>query len=310
MRNENGAGGIDSTCAYTQLARGDARVEAQCRSELPLILFTLLCSASVGVVGAAIPLRLISSVSVWLPALCLVLVFVGMVASVVHLAKPLRAPTSLRNLASSWLSREILIVFAYWGSLAVWLYALVIGLSSVAVVLNLVSLALGICLVLAMARAYKVHAQPLWFGPESSWELFACSLGVGIPLALAFSGDALPVLITYVLACAAMLGAATLYMHADTHRALRVANPETPREHAALDRLNELVARRGRVLALLTLASFTCLLLAALALFVDYLSSSGLIVPCGVSVIAFYFARDRFYEMAVLCRPAVLRRMR
>ena len=310
MRNEIGGGGADSALAYTQLARGDVRVEVQPRSELPLILFTLLCSMSVGVVAMGLPLGLLSPQSIWGPSLCVALVLVGMIASVVHLAKPLRAPTSLRHLSSSWLSREILVVAAYWGLLALWLLAVMADFQRLSLVLNAACLVLGILLVLAMARAYRVHAQPLWFGPESAWELFACSMGAGVPFALALSGDALPVVIAYLIACAAMLGAGAVYMHADMHRASRMVKPETPREHAALSCLEGLTMLRGRVLALLTLASFTCLLLAAIALFLDDLTSGGLVVPCAVSVAAFYFARVRFYEMAVSCRPAILRNFR
>lgn len=123
----------------------------QRRSELPLIAFTTCEPAALGVAlfgftalladgpsGAPALSGLLSGDSVLgasgalaagaLPALIAwTLCSIGMLASIGHLAKPLRAPRSLANLRSSWLSREILLVGAFWVVLTAWVAASLAG---------------------------------------------------------------------------------------------------------------------------------------------------------------------------------------
>ena len=85
-------------------------------SEAALVVFTLLVPASVGLATFS----LIGN-GLWPAIAAIGLATAGMIGSIAHLAKPLRAPTSLRGLRSSWLSREIAAVSLYWGCLALWL---------------------------------------------------------------------------------------------------------------------------------------------------------------------------------------------
>ena len=122
---------VQDALAYTRLARSEAVPTPRKHSEVPLILFTLLISLSVGVAAIVLLLGAFGlavgedpAALAQTPALmCVVMVTVAMAASVAHLAKPLRAPTSLRNLASSWLSREIVLVSLFWGCLIIWCLA-------------------------------------------------------------------------------------------------------------------------------------------------------------------------------------------
>lgn len=87
------------------------------RSEAPLICFTVFAPAAAGASLFALPLG-----GGWaLAAVVVLMVTAGMLASVAHLARPLRAPRSLAHLGSSWLSREILVVSAFWALAALWL---------------------------------------------------------------------------------------------------------------------------------------------------------------------------------------------
>lgn len=179
------------------------------KSELPLILFTLCASASVGLVACALmafatelfmqggfvpvrasygleragfdPLLQTGAVQPVLAFAALALASIGMLASIAHLAKPLRAPNALRNLASSWLSREILAVSAYWFSCAAWLVACFV-LEALALVCCCLSLVLGVLVLVSAAKAYRIHGQPLWDGPETNVELYAAACGAGVPL--------------------------------------------------------------------------------------------------------------------------------
>lgn len=87
------------------------------RSEVPLICFTTLSPAAVGAGAFALLLG-----GGWaLAAVVVLMVTAGMLASIAHLARPLRAPRSLAHLGSSWLSREILVVSAFWALAVLWL---------------------------------------------------------------------------------------------------------------------------------------------------------------------------------------------
>lgn len=87
------------------------------RSEVPLICFTVFSPAAAGASLFALPLG-----GGWaLAAAVVLMVTAGMLASIAHLARPLRAPRSLAHLGSSWLSREILVVSAFWTLAVLWL---------------------------------------------------------------------------------------------------------------------------------------------------------------------------------------------
>lgn len=94
---------------------GEYKLKTMIVDELPLIAFTTCAPAALGVAFVALMEGIVafSSTGLWFggwrfAALAVVFTTVGMLASVMHLAKPLRAPRSLANVKSSWLSREIL----------------------------------------------------------------------------------------------------------------------------------------------------------------------------------------------------------
>lgn len=105
-----------------------------------------------------------------------------MIASMAHLAKPLRSPRALSNPESSWLSREIFIVAAYWACTALWMFAQLrsAALGSAA---SLICLAAGVFLLAVAAKVYAIPAQPAWNGPDAFIELLAAVFGCGIPAA-------------------------------------------------------------------------------------------------------------------------------
>ena len=164
------------------------------RSESALVAFTLLVPASAGV--ALFALAFGGGVRPAITALALACV--GMTGSITHLAKPLRAPTSLRNVRSSWLSREIAAVSVFWAFELAWLgseAALTVSQDSVQDVLAIASLSSrafavvgGALLLVVIARAYKVSTRPAWCGPECLMELTACALGAGGALYAASAG--------------------------------------------------------------------------------------------------------------------------
>lgn len=221
-------------------------------AELPLIAFTTCAPAAVGVTFCALldATFSLTSAGQWtagwrFAALALAFTTIGMLASVLHLARPLRAPRSLSHLASSWLSREILAVSIFWGVLALWLLSSLMDAGTLplrttdappmrfwpvaSTALCACSLCLGIVLILVIARAYRVSGQPGWSGPEAIAELFAVALRVGFPAAaclVVFVGspneaDCVPA-IACVLGAAGILGAFALDVMAGSFRSHRL----------------------------------------------------------------------------------------
>ena len=168
------------------------------RSEAPLIAFTLCTPAAAGIAVLA------SVLGFWSPegavllmsAASLAFATVGMLASVFHLAKPLRAPFSLRHLTSSWLSREIVAVAVFWAFAAAWLLGCMFANAAVFVAGELLAATSGVVLLFVITRAYKVSTRPAWMGAEGLMELVAAACGAGsstvlccIFCAFAFEGE-------------------------------------------------------------------------------------------------------------------------
>ena len=206
----------------------------QRRSELPLIAFTTCEPAALGVAlfgftasladgpsGSAVLPGLLSGDSVLgasgalatgaLPALIAwALCSIGMLASIGHLAKPLRAPRSLANLRSSWLSREILLVGAFWVALTAWTAASLAGSGAAALLFEAMGCVLGAILMYVIARAYQVSPRPAWCGPEGLMELWACVLGAGSAILFASAGAAVASPLAATVLAAAALGGVAL----------------------------------------------------------------------------------------------------
>lgn len=189
-----------------------AQVQAQEHvSEAPLVLFTVCVPAAVGVTACAALL----GGSVPFAVLALAVATLGMAGSIFHLARPLRAPGSLRNLPNSHLSQEIGAVIAFWLLLALWLAAELLepaalqaaasaaaptdGIQSalpfwasvpwatVSLAARVLAAAWGVALLWVVNRAYRVPTRPAWDGPEGLMELLgiACGLGPALYVALA-----------------------------------------------------------------------------------------------------------------------------
>ena len=304
----------------------------QRRSELPLIAFTTCEPAALGVAlfgftasladgpsGAPVLSGLLSGDSVLgasgalaagaLPALIAwALCSIGMLASIGHLAKLLRAPRSLANLRSSWLSREILLVGAFWVALTAWVAASLTGSGTVALLFEAMGCVLGAILMYVIARAYQVSTRPAWCGPEGLMELWACVLGAGSAILFASAGAvvASPLAAT-VLAAAALGGVAfdvaSHCLRRQRLRALVVSSDE--RVPLTLERYAGLWSFVGR---LWVLEALLCALLVAALL----AESSGAVPRIGIAAAAVAIAvgqigvhaahRYLFYETPVQVR--------
>lgn len=279
------------------------------RRELPLICFTLLSPASVGVVCGAMAMG--KTVDFLLALVALVLVSAGMAGSILHLARPLMAPTSLRNVASSCLSREIVVVSAYWAVALVWCACCLLApeLAVLAWVLCLCTMAMGCALIVAIGNAYLLASQPAWNGREVYIELAGVAASVGGPAAASVSvlealfrgsvvGPLIAALVAGMLlsAAGAALGAASRRTRAKRVELMVRAEQgasgfaRNPRVLEAQERLQGLAMRYRRVHVLSMIGIL-----------------AGVVPPVAlvVGLVSQALARDAFYRLRVTSRYAV-----
>ncbi len=124
--------------------------------ELPLAIFTLICSLMVGWVGS-MPWVGIASRGI---TLFILLGIVGALLSTFHLGKPFRALRSVANVKSSWLSREILLFTLFFSLSALNLiFFNLIVLSVIAVILGLLLLVAVEMVYSVTDKKYKIHVH-------------------------------------------------------------------------------------------------------------------------------------------------------
>lgn len=303
------------------------------RSEAPLICFTVFAPAAAGASLFALPLG-----GGWaLAAVVVLMVTAGMLASVAHLARPLRAPRSLAHLGGSWLSREILAVSAFWALAALWLVCELGGFpwTTTARGFHVAAIVVGVVLLWVIARAYRVHGQPAWDGSDTFWELVAGALGSGGTVAAAVvagqgaamggafcSGSIFGCCSAATLGLVAILAIAVSCLamgFAHRRRAARVAALAEmeggPRARAARDGLAKGASEPRAYLMLESLAGVCALAASVAALLLGGNAAGDVLVAVALAFSAIFelaaqaSIRDRFYSLAQHARfVAVSRR--
>ena len=303
------------------------------RSEVPLICFTVFAPAAAGASLFALLLG-----DGWaLAAVVVLMVTAGMLASIAHLARPLRAPRSLAHLGSSWLSREILVVSAFWALAVLWLVCELGGFpwSTAARGFHVAAVVVGAVLLWVIARAYRVHGQPAWDGSDTFWELVAGALGSGGTVAAAVAagqgaamGGAFCPGSIFGCCSAATLGLVAILAiavsclvmgFAHRRRAARVAALAEmeggPRARAARDGLAKGASEPRAYLMLESLAGVCALAASVAALLLGGNAAGDVLVAVALAFSAIFelaaqaSIRDRFYSLAQHARfVAVSRR--
>lgn len=142
--------------------------------EWALIVFTILTEMSV---GAFLVLALIhyfvakkagvdeaDRMSDRILIAIIVTLGLGMVASLFHLGNPLNAPKAVTNIATSWLSREILVgvIFAVIGVVFAAMQWFKVGSAWVRNVISWITALVGVVMIYIQGNIYMIWAQPSW----------------------------------------------------------------------------------------------------------------------------------------------------
>ena len=167
------------------------------RRDLSLVFFTLAAQCSIGLVLWLTALALLSG-EPSIPAetgldlanpvlLALLLVAVATATSLLHLGNPVNAPRAMRNLATSWLSREILAIGLYKLTLFA---AFVVGWQTQAPGFTLQLLApaalAGLLLLWTMSGVYRIVTVPAWNSAHTPLGFALTTLCLGAAACLLF----------------------------------------------------------------------------------------------------------------------------
>ena len=179
----------------------------------PLIALTLLTQLSLGTVAATVVAELAGASTPGRSGLAGGAVgaalagAVALGASLLHLGRPASALKALRNLRTSWLSREVALLSAFSGASLAYAGAWAWDggpASGVRLGLGLAAVALGVAGIYASGRLYLVPARPVWNSGRTLVAFFATAGATGPLLALLCLDRTLlsPALVTGLVAAA------------------------------------------------------------------------------------------------------------
>ena len=201
----------NSTTRYTlpenlpQMKEVDEHILKPAHSEIPLVFMTVLTQISLGgflalFLGDVISLFDFASTN-WIMALLVMIpAALGLPLSALHLGRPFLAMTAMKNIKTSWLSREALAlgIFTALMNLVVILYFFEIN-TFIRIVIEAITLGVGIYGIYAQAMIYRIKARPSWNRITTNLKFFGVSYVGAFLLALVailsgFQSAALPLI--------------------------------------------------------------------------------------------------------------------
>ena len=191
---------LEDNIPYHSVGKASATCDASAKEpwsslhghETSLVAFTLLAQFVVGAFLSlwSVPLltlgtaSIASSLSGSTQAVLVgitALLAVGLGISTAHLGKPWRCYRSLNNLRYSWVSREILAMGLFFGSLTLFTALTVLGFSGPWVHWGLGSAVAmcGIASIFTMSKIYMIPARPFWNHPHTWVSFYASAFILG-----------------------------------------------------------------------------------------------------------------------------------
>ena len=183
-----------STTRYTlpdnipeNLKEMDEHILKPAHSELPLVFMTVLTQLSLGgtialFLGNILSLFGFESINFIMALMVVVPAIVGLPLSALHLGRPFLAITAMKNLKTSWLSREAAALGAFVTLMSIdTLLYLVDTSNTLHLILELLSVVFGVYGIYAQAMIYRIPARPSWNRVTTTLKFFGSSY-VGILL--------------------------------------------------------------------------------------------------------------------------------
>jgi len=187
----------NSTTRYTlpknmpkNMKEMDEHILKPAHSELPLVFMTVLTQISLGGFLALFMGDIMSQFGYestnWIMALFVLLpAAVGLPLSALHLGRPILAMTAMKNIKTSWLSREALALGVFTTFMTFTVASYFLELSSILrLALETITLGVGLYGIYAQSMIYRIKARPSWNRITTNLKFFGVSY-IGIFL-LAF----------------------------------------------------------------------------------------------------------------------------
>ena len=166
-----------------ELRVADEHLLKPAHPELPLVFMTVLTQVSLGAFLALFLGQLLYSLGFNLPEPTLgmaILAFlpaaIGLPLSALHLGRPIKAMSAMKNWRTSWLSREAIALGAFTGlaTMVAGLYYLEIK-GFILFMLEAITLAVGIYGIYAQSMIYRIKARPSWNRKSTTKRFFGSS---------------------------------------------------------------------------------------------------------------------------------------
>jgi DMSO reductase iron-sulfur subunit len=175
----------NSTTRYTlpenlpeNMKEMDEHILKPAHSEIPLVFMTVLTQISLGgflalFLGDFMSLFGFENVS-WIMALLVMLPSaIGLPLSALHLGRPFLAITAMKNIKTSWLSREALALGVFTGLMSgvVAMYFFDVS-HTLRLIVEAIALAIGIYGIYAQSMIYRIKARPSWNRITTNFKFF------------------------------------------------------------------------------------------------------------------------------------------
>ncbi len=156
--------------AYENLTPADEHIVKPNHAEWPLVFMTVLTQISLGGFAALTLGELANFLgfnlalpNLWMMIAIFIPAAIGLPLSALHLGRPMLAHTAMKNLKTSWLSREALALGVFTGGMTLMIVLFFIEAPQfLRLIVEFGVLAIGIYGIYAQSMIYRIKARPSW----------------------------------------------------------------------------------------------------------------------------------------------------
>ena len=167
---------IDEDEKNAKVTPADAHIVKPNHSEWPLVFMTILTQISVGGFTALVAGEFANMIgfnlampNIWMIIAIFLPAAIGLPLSALHLGRPMLAHTAMKNIKTSWLSREALALGVYAGGLTLLIPIFYFEFNQFfRLIIELGVLAVGIYGIYAQSMIYRIKARPSWNKKETT----------------------------------------------------------------------------------------------------------------------------------------------
>ncbi len=222
----------NSTTRYTlpknmpEMTERDEHILRPAHSEIPLVFMTVLTQISLGaffalMMGDILSLFSLSSPT-WIMAVVTMLpAALGLPLSALHLGRPILAMTAMKNIKTSWLSREALAlgIFTALMSVNVAFYYFEVP-KILHVSFEIITFAIGIFGIYAQSMIYRIKARPAWDRVTTNLKFFGVGYVGLLIIALVALFEGMSEVVTPIVATSLVFAVAQAFFTFEDRRTL------------------------------------------------------------------------------------------